>query len=176
MKWPVAILAVLTLAACDQMRVQPRYDAFGRAALFADGKVNQPPPAGTLPQEQAAWMRDAARPPMSLALVERGRERYGIACVQCHGPAGDGDGVIPARGFPRPPAFTSPRLKSMTADHVVDVITNGYGVMFSQADRVAPRDRWAIAAYVQALQLSQTAPAALLSPEDRQQVEASHAG
>lgn len=169
-----ALVILLALAACDQMRVQPRYDAFGRAQLFADGKVNQSPPAGTVPQERAVWMRDAARPPMSLALLQRGRERYDIACVQCHGPAGDGDGVIPARGFPRPPPFTSPRLLTMSADHVVDVITRGYGVMFGHADRVAPGDRWAIAAYVQALQLSQAAPVGLLPPEDRRPVEASN--
>jgi mono/diheme cytochrome c family protein len=109
---------------------------------------------------------------MTAALLARGRARYAIDCIQCHGPAGDGDGVIPARGFPRPPAFDSPRLRHMTSAHVFDVITNGYGVMYPHAARVAPADRWAIAAYVQALQLSQAAPRATLGPEDLTRLEA----
>jgi mono/diheme cytochrome c family protein len=116
----------------------------------------------------------ATRPPMSAALLTRGRERYAIACVACHGEAGDGDGVVPARGFPRPESFHTARLATMTSRHVVDVITHGYGVMYPHADRVAPADRWAIAAYVQALQLSQAAPAGQLSTEDRGRIEAVH--
>ena len=164
------VIAPLALAACDQMDVQPRYTAYGRAALFADGKVNQTPPAGTVAREDALFT--VGRPPMSPALLARGGARYRIDCVQCHGPAGDGNGVIPSRGFPRPESFASPRLRTMTADRIVDVIAHGYGAMYPHADRVAPADRWAIAAYVQALQLSQAAPLAVLPPADRQRVEA----
>jgi mono/diheme cytochrome c family protein len=169
----LAILALLALAGCDQMDRQPRYTAYGRAALFADGKVNQAPPAGSVAQEDAAELAAAAdRPPMTPALLARGAERYAIDCVPCHDPAGYGDGVIPARGFPHPESFHSPRLRGMTSAHVVDVITRGYGAMYPHADRVAPADRWAIAAYIQALQVSQAAPAAWLSAADRGRLEA----
>lgn len=164
--------AVLALGACDQMNTQPRYDAYGRAGLFPDGQVNQAPPEGVAAREDAAWQAASRRPPMTPALLARGAERYAIDCVQCHGPAGDGDGVIPARGFPRPPAFDSPALRAMTSAQVVEVITKGYGVMYPHAARVAPAERWAIAAYVQALQLSQVAPKAALSPADLARVEA----
>jgi mono/diheme cytochrome c family protein len=171
------VLAALLLAGRDQMAQQHRYDAYGRAKLFADGQVNQTPPPGTVAQEDAAWQAaETTRPAMTPALLARGRARYAIDCVQCHGAAGDGDGVVPARGFPRPESFASPRLRAMTADHVVDVIVHGYGVMYPHADRVAPVDRWAIAAYFQALQLSQAAPVDSLSPDDRSHLEAGHGG
>ena len=171
----VLLPAALALGACDQMNVQPRYNAYGRASLFPGGQVNQPPPAGAVAREDAAWQAAAAqRPPMTPALLARGQARYAIDCLQCHGPAGDGDGVIPARGFPRPEAFDSPRLRHLTSVRVVDVITRGYGAMYPHAARVAPADRWAIAAYVQALQLSQGAPVATLGPDDRARVEAAH--
>ena len=171
----VGLLLALALTGCDQMDRQPRADAFGASALFADGKVNQAPPDGTVAREDAALEAAVTRrPPMSTALLIRGRERYGIACVACHGEAGDGDGVVPARGFPRPESFHTPRLRGMTSHHVVEVITRGYGAMYPHADRVAPADRWAIAAYVQALQLSQAAPIDRLSAEDRARVEAVH--
>jgi cytochrome c553 len=170
-----AILALLLLGACDQMRSQPRYDADGRAALFADGKANQAPPPGTIAREDAAFVAaEMTRPPMSLALLQRGRERYAIACEPCHDAAGYGEGVIPARGFPRPESFHTPRLRAMTSRHVVDVITHGYGVMYPHADRVAPADRWAIAAYVQALQFSQGADAASLPAAVRARLEPPH--
>jgi mono/diheme cytochrome c family protein len=166
---------LLLLAGCDQMRSQPRYDADGRAALFADGKANQPPPPGTVAQEDAAWIAaEATRPPMTLALLQRGRERYAIACEPCHDPAGYGQGVVPSRGYPHPESFHTARLRAMTSRHVVEVITHGYGVMYPHADRVAPADRWAIAAYVQALQLSQGAHADALPAADRARLEAMH--
>ena len=85
----------------------------------------------------------------------RGRERYGIYCSPCHGLSGHGDGIIVSRGFPAPPSYHSDRLRSADAQHVFDVISNGYGVMYSYAARVEPRDRWAIVAYIRALQQSQ---------------------
>ena len=167
MRIALLLTAALALAACSQMDRQKRYDAYGRAALFADGAVNQTPPEGTVAQEDAGLQAAAmTRPPMSLALLERGRQRYAIACIQCHDPAGYGEGVITARGFPRPPSFHDPRLRAMTSAQVVEVITHGYGVMYPHADRVAPADRWAIAAYIQALQLSQATPRGLLSADD----------
>ena len=111
---------------------------------------------------------------MTPALLARGRERYGIYCEPCHGIAGDGHGVVPSRGFPQPPDFHKAPLLTAPSRLFVDTITNGYGVMFSYADRVPPADRWAIAAYVRALQLSQAAPVAELSASDRARLEAAN--
>jgi mono/diheme cytochrome c family protein len=177
-----AILALLAptalgLAGCDQMARQPRYDAYGPGPLFADGKAMQAPPVGTVARDDPALAAAAqVRPPMTLALLERGRERFGIYCTPCHDEAGYGDGIVPARGFPHPPSFHSERLRAAPAQHFVDVMTHGYGVMFPYADRVAPADRWAIAAYIRALQLSQAAPAQALSPDERARMEAAHGG
>nr|WP_245245666.1 cytochrome c [Methylocaldum sp. RMAD-M] len=94
---------------------------------------------------------------MTEAVLKRGRERYDIYCAPCHGRAGDGQGMIPERGLTRPPSYHNDRLRNAPDSHYYDVITKGFGVMFSYANRVAPEDRWAIAAYIRALQLSQHA-------------------
>ena len=94
---------------------------------------------------------------MTLALVYRGRERFNIFCSECHGFGGDADGMVVQRGFPRPPNFHEARLVNAPDDHFVDVMTNGYGVMYSYADRVPPADRWAIVAYIRALQRTKPA-------------------
>ena len=100
--------------------------------------------------------RHAARtpPPVTPALLARGRERFDIFCAPCHGLDGTGDGRVVQRGFPHPPSYLSGRLRDAPADHFLDVITNGFGVMYPYADRVAPADRWAIVAYIRALQLA----------------------
>jgi len=90
-------------------------------------------------------------------LLERGRERFEIYCSVCHGRTGEGHGMIVQRGFPAPPAFDIERLRQAPIGHFFDVITHGYGVMYSYANRVEPEDRWAIAAYIRALQLSRSA-------------------
>ena len=89
--------------------------------------------------------------------LDRGRERYNIYCTPCHGRAGDGEGMIVQRGFSAPPSYHIERLRKAPAGHFFDVITNGYGRMFSYASRVSPEDRWRIVAYIRALQLSQQA-------------------
>ena len=81
-------------------------------------------------------------------LLARGRERYDIYCAVCHGATGEGNGEIVQRGFPAPPTYHSERLRNAPIGHFYDVITNGYGVMYPYATRVAPNDRWAIAAYI----------------------------
>jgi mono/diheme cytochrome c family protein len=106
------------------------------------------------------------RPAMSLSLLRRGRQRYDIYCAVCHDVTGGGNGVVPSRGFPHPPGFLSSRVRALNSAQIVDVITHGYGVMYSYADRVPPQDRWAIAAYVRALQMRAAAPRAVLSPTD----------
>jgi mono/diheme cytochrome c family protein len=89
--------------------------------------------------------------------LERGRERYDIFCSVCHGRTGEGNGMIVQRGFPPPPSYHIDRLREAPAGHFFHVITHGYGVMYSYATHVPPADRWAIAAYIRALQLSQHA-------------------
>ena len=90
-------------------------------------------------------------------LLERGRERFNIYCIVCHGPLGHADGMIVQRGFPQPPSYHIDRLREVPIGYFVDVMTNGFGRMFSYATRVSPEDRWAIATYIRALQLSQGA-------------------
>jgi mono/diheme cytochrome c family protein len=90
-------------------------------------------------------------------VLDRGRERYDIYCSPCHGATGDGKGIVVRRGFPAPPSYHIPRLRNAPAGHFFDVMTRGYGVMYSYASRVTPEDRWAITAYIRALQLSQDA-------------------
>ena len=107
-------------------------------------------------------------PPVSMALLERGRERFDIYCAPCHGRYGDGNGMIVQRGFPHPPSYYSDALRNAPSQHFYDVITHGYGVMFPYADRVEPADRWAIVAYIRALQAgSNGAMAQLTEPEKR---------
>jgi mono/diheme cytochrome c family protein len=134
---------------------QARYDEYEASPLYPDRMAMQHPPDGTVaqdwPQEHAAEQR----PELTKALIERGRERFGIFCAPCHAADGSGQGAIPARGFPHPPDLRSARLRAVPASHIYDVVTSGYGVMYSYADRVAPRDRWAIAAYVRVLQQAQ---------------------
>nr|WP_244514727.1 cytochrome c [Ensifer sp. LCM 4579] len=150
------------------MSQQPRYDSYEPSALFADGKSLQAPPEGTIARDDPDQTRAlATRPPMTLALLERGRERFGIYCTPCHDEAGYGRGTVPARGFPSPPSFHTKRLRQAPASHFVDVITKGHGVMYSYADRVDASDRWAIAAYIRALQLSQNAPLAAAPADER---------
>lgn len=157
------------------MSHQPRYDSEEASALFSDGKSQQTPPEGTLARDDPAWAAALAqRPPLTADLLERGRQRYAIDCIPCHDAAGYGHGVVPNRGFPQPPSFHIARLREVSSDHIVDVITKGYGVMYAYADRVTPSDRWAIAAYIRALQLSQQAPAALLSDADRARLGAAN--
>ena len=105
--------------------------------------------------------------PITRQVLERGRERFDIYCSPCHGRTGEGNGMIVQRGFPAPPSYHIDRLRKAPVGHFFDVITQGYGVMYSYAQRVEPDDRWAIAAYVRALQLSRNATLANVPPQDR---------
>jgi mono/diheme cytochrome c family protein len=143
------------LCGCHQsltMSDQPKGAEWERTTLFRNGRVLQAPPPGSIAREDYTADVLTQKPPMSLALVERGRQRFNIFCSECHGPTGEGDGMVVQRGFPHPPSFHEPRLIAAPDAHFVDVITNGHGVMYSYADRVPPADRWAIAAYIRALQ------------------------
>ncbi len=95
-------------------------------------------------------------PPVSLALLQRGHQRYDIYCSVCHGLTGAGNGIVVARGFPKPRPFTDPAVMRESAQQLVDIIGSGTGTMYGFYDRVEPKDRWAIAAYIRALQLAGT--------------------
>jgi mono/diheme cytochrome c family protein len=165
------VLAILALPACHQnltMSDQKKLSEWERSSVFRNGRVLQYPAAGSVSREQDTANVLNEKPPMSLALVERGRERFNIFCSECHGYGGDADGMVVQRGFPRPPSFHEARLISAPDEHFVDVITRGYGLMYSYADRVPPADRWAIAAYIRALQRTKPAiasPTSFREPE-----------
>ncbi len=156
---PILFAALLQTACNDvSMTRQNRYGTYTPAALFPDGTEAQALPAGVVAQGDLARTEQAANPPkVDAQLLARGRQRYDIYCSPCHGLSGDGDGMIVRRGFPAPPSYHSPRLRAAPAQHFFDVISNGYGVMYSYGARVEPRDRWAIVAYVRTLQQSRNA-------------------
>ncbi|MCA1622367.1 MAG: cytochrome c [Acidobacteria bacterium] len=93
--------------------------------------------------------------PVTEELINRGEERYKVFCIVCHGPVGNGDGMIVRRGFPKPPTYNDDRLRNAPVGHFYDVITNGWGKMNSYASQVPVADRWAIVAYIRTLQISQ---------------------
>jgi mono/diheme cytochrome c family protein len=162
------LLALLPLLGGCQQRMahQPRDDTYAATPAFANGSEAQTPVAGTVAREDDLAPRPSTIPgPIDLAMLERGQQRYEIFCSPCHSPTGDGDGLIVRRGFPHPPNFADAALRSAPDSHIYDVITHGYGVMFPYGARVPPADRWAIVAYVRALQLAQHAEVASLSDD-----------
>jgi mono/diheme cytochrome c family protein len=170
---PLLVLAfALALGGCDfDMRMQPKFKADSPSTLWHDGSSARPLPAGVVAQDEAARDEVAANPPpVTDALIARGRERYNIYCSPCHGLSGDADGIIVRHGFPKPPSYHSEALRKAPASTFYDTITHGYGVMYSYAARVSPRDRWAIVAYIRALQLSRHASLADV-PDARGQLQ-----
>lgn len=113
-----------------------------------------------------------ALPPVTPALLARGRERFDIFCAPCHSVVGDGDGFVARRGFPHPPSYHTDRLRNASDAHLYAVITHGYGAMYPYALRLTPADRLAVIAYVRALQLSQHAPLDALPAAERARLEA----
>lgn len=93
--------------------------------------------------------------PMTQELIDRGEQRYKVFCIVCHGPVGNGDGMVVRRGFSKPPTYNDDRLRNAPDGHFFDVMTNGWGKMSSYASQIPAADRWAIVAYIRALQLSQ---------------------
>ncbi len=144
---------------CGQnMEDQPKYDQYEPAPLFKNGRVLQAPAAGTIARgDLARWAQGNEKPPLTRELLVRGRAQHDVFCAPCHSRTGDGIGMIVKRGMPQPPSYHSERLRKATDQHVYDVISNGYGVMYAYKSRIARRDRWAIVAYLRALQLSQNA-------------------
>ena len=169
---PIAACAVVLAggAGCRRdMADQAHHEPLERSDFFADGAASRPLPAHTIARGE---LREDAHfyagmdgqaiattfpQPVTRAMLERGRERYDIYCSVCHGLTGDGLGMIVRRGFPQPPSFHQDRLRQAPPGHFFQVITNGFGLMYPYAQRVDPADRWAITAYIRALQLSQNA-------------------
>jgi hypothetical protein len=151
------------------MHDQPRYEPLEGSPFFADSRSARPFVEGTIARGQLrddehfftgklnGELANALPFPATLDVLKRGQERYNIFCTPCHDRVGTGQGMIVQRGFRRPPSFHIDRLREAPAGHFFDVITNGFGTMYSYADRIAPSDRWAIVAYIRALQLSQNA-------------------
>jgi mono/diheme cytochrome c family protein len=126
--------------------------------------LKEPPSDGPVPTDLPI--------PVDAALLSRGRARFDIYCSPCHGYDGRGDGMVARRGFPAPPSYHTPRLRQAPSLHFYAVITHGYGAMYSYAARVTPADRWAIIAYIRALQLSAHAPIDALTDEERRRLTA----
>lgn len=152
---------------------QPKSDPLKSSDFFADGGASRPLVSNTVARghlelDQHFYTGKIGTNlvttfpfPITRAILERGRERFEINCSPCHGRTGEGNGFVVQRGFPAPPSYHVDRLRDAPVGHFYEVITHGYGVMFSYAQHVKPEDRWAIAAYIRALQLSRSA-----RPED----------
>jgi mono/diheme cytochrome c family protein len=148
---------------------QPKVKPLSSSEFFRDGTNARPLPPNTVAwgdaRDDAAFFTGltngtyVTQLPMKLTpeLMMRGRERYDIYCGVCHGATGDGNGMIVQRGYPVPPSYHIDRVRNAPIGHFYGVMTSGYGVMYSYATRVTPEDRWAIAAYIRALQLSHNA-------------------
>jgi mono/diheme cytochrome c family protein len=162
-------LGAVALAGCERndMMDQPRHEPMEESKFFADDMSSRPMVPGTIARGQlvANNMRFSGLPegptpevfPFEITKsdLERGRQRFEIYCSVCHGATGDADGMIVRRGFVRPPSYHEQRLKDAPVGHFYDVITNGFGAMYSYNDRIFPEDRWRIAAYIRVLQLAQ---------------------
>jgi mono/diheme cytochrome c family protein len=156
--------AAVALAACDNMANQPKLNPY-ELPYAAQAQWPATPPTHIVARDEP--LHPPAAPPVTMALLERGRQRFDIYCAPCHGRYGDGNGVIVQRGFPHPPSYYSEALRNAPSQHFYDVISHGYGVMFSYADRVEPADRWAIVAYIRALQASASATVADVPLDNR---------
>src|ERR1700720_3313868 len=175
----ISVAATLfMIAGCDHlpqdMGNQPKNKPLSPSDFFADGRSVRTPVENTvsrssLDNDQLIVTKESTMFPMPIneALLERGQERYKIFCSPCHGIQGDGNGMIVMRGMKRPPTYHQDRLRQAPNGYIYDVITNGFGQMYNYAAQVPPRDRWAIVAYVRALQLSRNARVADLPPDVR---------
>jgi len=182
----IAALVCLAAVGCRQnMHNQAKYIPLRESDFFADGQSARPLPAhtvarGFLRAETAVFtgLDKAGKPvaeipfPVTKAVLLRGEQRYNIFCSPCHDRTGSGRGMIVQRGYKQPPSFHIDRLRNSPVGYFYNNITEGYGVMPSYASQIPPEDRWAIVAYIRALQLSQNAQMADLTPEERERLEA----
>jgi mono/diheme cytochrome c family protein len=178
------LVAVLVLAGCDNMKDQPNLRPLDATSHFPNGSSAQSAPAHTVALEapdpsdvfntgsRQGTLTDELPVPLTADLLARGRERFNVYCAPCHGEDGYGRGIVVRRGFPAPPSYHDDRLLRAPVGHFFDVITRGQGVMYAYADRVNVNDRWAIAAYIRALQRSQHASLADVPTDQRSQLAA----
>ncbi len=158
----------MLLAGCRlDMHIQPKYLPYEPSDFFADGRSERPQVPGTVARGELRTdellytgringvVADEFPFPITKADLERGQQRFNIYCTPCHDYTGSGNGTIVQRGFPAPPSYHIDRLRQVPVGHFFEVISNGYGKMYSYAARVSPEDRWRIAAYIRVLQLSQ---------------------
>jgi len=169
------LLGLLVGAACRQaMEDQPRYEPLEASTFFGDGRSSRPLIPGTVARghlDDAAPPDDAPPFPVTRQVLDRGQERYDIFCSPCHDRVGTGDGMVVRRGYTPPPSLHLDRLREAPAGHFFEVMTKGFGAMPSYAVQVPQRDRWAIAAYIRALQRSQHAALADVPADTRGMLE-----
>ena len=180
----VSVMLVFAfLAGCQQkMADQPRYEPLSRSTFFGDDRAARPLVEGTVARGQlrtdehlytgkeAGKLVDTFPFPVTLAVLTRGQQRFNIFCSPCHDRVGTGQGMIVRRGYRAPPSFHIDRLRQAPAGHFFDVMSKGFGVMPDYAQQIQPEDRWAIVAYIRALQLSQHATLADMPEDQRQQL------
>jgi mono/diheme cytochrome c family protein len=175
------------------MHDQPKIEPLEASPFFTDGRGSRSPVEGTVARGHlnadralhegrapgagpgaagAGELVDTLPFPATIEVLARGRERYDIFCAPCHAKTGDGDGMIVRRGFRSPPSLHSDRVRAARLGHLYDVITRGLGAMPAYAAQIPVRDRWAIVAYVRALQLSQRAALADVPDDERARLEA----
>ncbi|MGA7616910.1 MAG: cytochrome c [Thermoanaerobaculia bacterium] len=173
MRWPTLFaltLCVLATAGCERfMHSQPKFRPLEKTEFFRDHNSSRPIVEDTIPQGhlqldqkyltgEANGEHAMSFPfPITMKVLEQGRDRFDIFCAPCHGLEGDGRGMVPRLGFKQPPSYHTDRLRAAPPGHFVHVMTYGYGVMFDYRDRLTPEERWAVAAYIRALQLSHNA-------------------
>jgi hypothetical protein len=173
-----AAILMLVASGCDELHQdmgnQPKNKALSPSDFFQDGRSGRPlldntVARGSLANDELFVPKESnAFPlPVDMKLLERGEERYKIYCTPCHGLQGDGNGMVAMRGMKHPPSYHDGQVRKETNGYYFDVITNGFGAMLGYSAQIPPSDRWAIIAYVRALQLSRNAPASELPAELR---------
>jgi hypothetical protein len=175
-----AALCIALLAGCSlkqDMAHQPKNRPLSPSDFFQDGRSERPiventVARGSLADDALFVPKESPNFPLpvTLELLERGEGRYKIFCTPCHGLQGDGNGMIVMRGMKHPPSYHEDRLRQVPNGYLYDVITNGFGAMYGYSAQIPPRDRWAIVAYVRALQLSRNAKVSDLPPAVREKV------
>jgi hypothetical protein len=172
-----AMLAAGCGSLLQDMATQPKNRPLSPSDFFADGRSERPilentVAHGAIADDELFVPKDSNNFPLPVnaALLQRGQERYRIFCSPCHGLQGDGNGLVAMRGMKHPPTFHQDRLRQAPNGYFFDNITNGFGAMYGYSAQIPPRDRWAIIAYVRALQLSRNAKVADLPPELREKL------
>lgn len=172
---------VLLAAGCRQdMHDQPKYQPLEASSFFADGRASRPRIPGTVARGRRdddallvsgkldGKLSEVFPAPVTKAVLDRGHQRFDVYCSPCHDRAGTGRGMIVMRGYKQPTSFHDERLRTMPPGYFFDVMTNGFGIMPSYAAQIPVDDRWAIAAFIRALQLSQHATLADVPEAERQ--------